>query len=34
MKINPYEVVEMRRKLKKYDETGVDESMKIVKRLR
>jgi len=34
MKVNPYEIVEMRRSIKKFEEVGVQEAMKIVKRLR
>jgi hypothetical protein len=34
MKINPYEIVEMRRSIKKFEEVGVQETMKIVKKLR
>lgn len=34
MKINPYELIEMRRKIKKYEDTGIQETMKLVKKLR
>lgn len=34
MKINPYEIVDIRRKIKKYEETGIQETMKLVKKLR
>lgn len=34
MKVNPYEVVEMRRQIKNYEGVGVQEAMKVVKKLR
>lgn len=33
-KTNPWEVLSYRRKIKKFDETGIVESMKLLKRVR